>query len=108
MNGGAYNYAYRTVRDLADEMAIDGGLDAAPPVMRHALRAHLEDLAKVLRAVEWNDSGDGDPDEERLILELLSPTDVLRSALMIADSAKQGLDTAIQLAREELAKRGDE
>ena len=40
-------------------------------VLRVRFKEHLKKVARALRAIEWNDSGDGDKDEDRLIQEVL-------------------------------------
>ena len=35
---------------------------AEDSVLRRAMRKHLNKVAAALHAIEWNDSGDGDPD----------------------------------------------
>ena len=44
---------------------------------RKAFRKHLQLVAKALKAIEWNDSGDGADDEEELIRKCLGEGDVL-------------------------------
>lgn len=58
---------------------------------RRALKAHLDKLAKALRAVEWNDSGDGADDESELIREALGDAAILESAVQHAREAHQEL-----------------
>lgn len=73
MSGGIYNYAYIKLEDFAGELRTrlaDSG-SCAPPHVRAAFAAHLEQCAKAMRAIEWNDSGDGADDEEALIRECL-------------------------------------
>ncbi len=71
MSGGSYNYAYHHVEEAALEITEDGCCSAASPELRRAFKAHLLKVAKALRAVEWNDSGDGDDEETLLILDVL-------------------------------------
>ena len=44
---------------------------------RKAFIKHLQLVAKALKAIEWNDSGDGANDEEKLIRKCLGEGDVL-------------------------------
>lgn len=62
MSGGSMNYLYRSVKDA------DFRTDT---VLRRAFRAHLNTVANTLRAIEWNDSGDGDDREDDLIRECI-------------------------------------
>lgn len=66
---------------------------------RRALKAHLDKLAKALRAVEWNDSGDGADDEAELIREALGDAAILESAVQHAKEAHKELGA--ELARVE-------
>jgi coenzyme F420-reducing hydrogenase beta subunit len=68
MSGGAYDYTYLKVERVAEEIDLDGGSEGcATPLLRQAFKNHLQDVAAALKAIEWNDSGDGDDDEEDLI-----------------------------------------
>lgn len=99
MSGGTYNYFYGKLEDLACDIRTDGDCDSAPPHMREALRVHLLKLARVLRAVERNDSGDGDREETRLLQELISPADILEAAVQRAEEVKLDLEDGIETAR---------
>lgn len=76
MSGGHYDYAYVRVQEMADAMA-----DALPSLpargrginrpLRRRVIAHLRAVADLMRAVEWEDSGDG-ADWEGLARDLLS------------------------------------
>ncbi len=67
-------------------------------VLRRAMRKHLLKVAAALHAIEWNDSGDGAPDEDELIRACLQPTDELRQAREDAIKAKEDLERAIAMA----------
>ena len=71
MSGGTYDYAYRYLENFVP--ILEGGCYAAPPAMRRAFIEHCAKVATIMKAIEWNDSGDGDNREETLIRELLSP-----------------------------------
>ena len=73
MSGGAYDYAHSKVEQAADALRLVGTGDAARPSLRAALRARMRQLAAAMKAVEWNDSGDGDSDEASLIAALMAP-----------------------------------
>lgn len=76
MSGGAYDYAYLRVQQMAD--AMEEALPQLPargrginrPLRRQVI-THLRDVADLMRAVEWEDSGDG-ADWEGLARDLLS------------------------------------
>jgi len=74
MSGGSMDYFYSHVEDAADKFKLDTG-------PRLAIRSHMLKLAKALRAIEWNDSGDGDDQEEELIIACLAPKEVLATTI---------------------------
>lgn len=71
MSGGDMGYLYRKVAtaEFAENTAL-----------RRVFRKHLHLVARALRAIEWNDSGDGDHDEDADIAACLKgvPRDALR------------------------------
>jgi hypothetical protein len=71
MSGGSYNYMYQSIHELASMISENGVCDAASKTLRKAFKKHLELVAKTCRAIEWNDSGDGDSEEEKLIKKCL-------------------------------------
>lgn len=77
MSGGHYDYAFHRVEEMAQ--AMEEGLPNLPargPGINRPLRrrviAHLKDVAELMRALEWEDSGDG-ADWEGLARDLLGP-----------------------------------
>lgn len=58
MSGGSMNYLYSKVDDA--EFRLDSPL-------RRAFKEHLKLVSVALRAIEWNDSGDGDSSEDDAI-----------------------------------------
>ncbi len=66
MSGGRYNYAYSRFEDYAYDLAPN----AKTPERKAFLRL-LNIVAAAARAIEWNDSGDGDNRETELIREAL-------------------------------------
>ena len=99
MSGGRYEYVYQRIDALAGEIRLVGGCHAAPPHVREALKSHLLELALALKAVEWNDSGDGDEGEEKLLRELLSPGAPLEAARQQAEEAAERLNAEIERSR---------
>ncbi len=71
MSGGSYDYAFNKVNDFADALDVDGACYPAPPGMRAAFKEHCRLVAQAMRACEWNDSGDGDPEETEFIKAVL-------------------------------------
>jgi hypothetical protein len=73
MSGGSMDYLYIKVEEADFE-------ESTP--QRRAFREHLKAVAKALRAIEWNDSGDGD-DEENILIEacLHSPQEEAESLM---------------------------
>lgn len=86
MSGGSYDYAFRHVEDFAAAMRQEGGCgDYSDRAHRELFRAHVRKVAAAMRAVEWNDSGDGASDECRLIRECLAADrlpEMMREALL--------------------------
>lgn len=102
MSGGSYNYAFSHIDDLASSIRDHGGCGpdyAASPTLRRAFKAHLEKVAAACRAIEWNDSGDGDPRETELIEACLSPTAELVQAIADAQAAARALERAQKKAK---------
>lgn len=93
MSGGSYDYAYCKIHDLASSIKLEGGCGegyCAPPELRRRFKKHLDDVAEAARAIEWNDSGDGDDEEAAKILRCLSPQDSGRAyALELAESLEK-------------------
>jgi hypothetical protein len=73
MSGGSMDYFYAKLEGVIPDIR-------GNTLRRRALRAHLLKLVEVLRAVEWNDSGDGDDHEDVLIDNLLRQDDRLEVA----------------------------
>lgn len=76
MSGGHYDYAYCRVEEMARTMEEElpklpaRGRGINRPLRRRVI-AHLQAVAELMRAVEWEDSGDG-ADWEGLARDLLS------------------------------------
>ena len=58
MSGGSMDYAYLKARTIAEQL-----LDGPDDPLRRALATELFEIADVLKAIEWSDSGDTAPDE---------------------------------------------
>ena len=80
MSGGSYNYAYSRIDDFRYELSRRADTPA-----RKAFVKHLEKVVEAARCVEWVDSGDG-ADEEAAIMECVTPSMVIDSAI---ESAKE-------------------
>lgn len=99
MSGGSYDYAYRNVVNFASDLRCgehkrcadfakhtwndecaqcehsdEPGCDADGE-LRLKFREHLRKVADAMKAIEWNDSGDGARDEAALIKACLGGTD---------------------------------
>lgn len=70
MSGGSWNYVYHTFRDTGERLRKDHN------VKRAALGRLVLAISKAMRAIEWNDSGDGADDEDQLIDACIAPIDV--------------------------------
>lgn len=91
MSGGYYDYVSFKIDAVADSIRENGAEHAAPSAVRRAFKEHLKKVAAACHAIEWNDSGDGDRDEERLVREVLSPGAVLTEAIDAAQKAAAAL-----------------
>ena len=65
---------------------------------RRAFKKHLFDVARALRAIEWNDSGDGDDSEADAIAKCIGPTATLEQAIADAKIANEELRMQIEAA----------
>jgi hypothetical protein len=75
MSGGSYDYAYIRIEELAHQIKTDPFCEEyskSTPELRKAFKKHLLKVAKALKAIEWNDSGDGDDKEVELIRACLN------------------------------------
>lgn len=69
MSGGTYEYAYMKIEDLAAQIKVfDASCDDYVDYkLREQFKELLYRVAKAAKAIEWNDSGDGDSEEKNLI-----------------------------------------
>jgi len=63
---------------------------------RKAFKKHLRLVAKALKAIEWNDSGDGAADEEELIRKCLGEVAVLDACVEDARRVLQELTEELE------------
>ena len=64
MSGGSWDYAYSKVLAAADMLAerLDGcSSESEEALLRLRLIEHMTALADVMKAIEWSDSGDTQP-----------------------------------------------
>jgi hypothetical protein len=83
MSGGSMNYFYSQIEYAEFK---------ENTLLRRAMRQHLGKVAAALKAIEWNDSGDGADDEDELIRACLPKDAEVRQA-------KEELRAAIETAR---------
>lgn len=91
MSGGSMDYLYLRVMDVT--------FDTYSPE-RKAFRKHLLLVAKALRSIEWNDSGDGDDEEISNIMACISHADVLQATIDSAIEAQKELSRVLASALE--------
>lgn len=96
MSGGSYNYAFNGLEYFASTMSLSGQCDAAPQALRVAFRAHCYKVAEAMRAIEWNDSCDGDANEAAKILACIQPGDIDEAAREQLLIAAQGVIDALK------------
>jgi hypothetical protein len=92
VSGGSYDYLYSKVDDFADSMRPGGAGKHVDPALRELFRPLVRKVAAAMRAIEWNDSGDGDCDEQKLIRECLGMPvdDYIRNELLRTITAVEG------------------
>lgn len=95
MSGGSMDYLYARVEDAR--------FDAYSPE-RKAFRKHIFLVAKALKSIEWNDSGDGDDDEVQNIMACISHADVLEAVLEDARKVQRELNKVLQDLNEKKGK----
>jgi len=95
MSGGSMEYLYARLEDAR--------FDTYSPE-RKAFRKHIFLVAKALKSIEWNDSGDGDDDEVSNIMACISKTDVLEAVLEDARRVQRELDKILQDLNERESK----
>ena len=72
MSGGSWAYAYRNVESIAERLL------TSTSIKRRALGQHLTLVAHALKAIEWFDSSDWAPEDERAaIMQVLTPAQVV-------------------------------
>jgi len=95
MSGGSYNYAYRKIADLADDIR-------PTSLLRKAFKSHLRKVAEACHDIELVDSHDARPgDEDEAIRKCLGkdgPKLMLSEAVAEAVLVKAELDAAIDIA----------
>jgi hypothetical protein len=67
--------------------------------LRRTFRVHLQHVADALHAIEWNDDGDGAPNEDELIRKCLPEWFELSEAMKRAVVARDELNEAILRAQ---------
>lgn len=71
MSGGSWGYAYRQVESIAERLL------GSTSIRRRALGQHLTLVAYALKSIEWVDSSDWEPEDERAaIMQVLTPAQV--------------------------------
>ncbi len=91
MSGGSLDYVYSKVEDAAEKIPHD-------TMTRIAFTAHLSLVARALRSIEWNMSGDGDHDEADNIRACFGASAMVESALREAKRVRDDLSNEIRLA----------
>ena len=86
MSGGSMDYLYSKVEDASFTHSSSE---------RKAFAKHLRFVAKALRAIEWNDSGDGDDSEHDAIMACITPSCVIEEAIESAQQAKAELEAVL-------------
>lgn len=90
MSGGSMNYLY-------SRLEYDATFKTNTPA-RRAFRKHVMLVARCLKAIEWNDSGDGDDSEDALLLECLGHGRIVDAAIEEAKEVAKALQDTIEAA----------
>jgi hypothetical protein len=101
MSGGSYDYAYTRVNDFADQLRrhIDcNDCGYSNPSLRRAFLEHLLKVSDAMQAIEWNDSSDGDKDEQAKIQACLAPGEELAAVVARAKEVQAALTEALERA----------
>ena len=93
MSGGAFDYFYVSVENIANRG------EMSTTIERKAFSQHLRKVAAALKAIEWNESGDGDDSESYLIRACLSKCDVLYAAIEEAEEILVTLEEEVVRAK---------
>jgi hypothetical protein len=94
MSGGSYDYASYKIDDWAMQVACSG------EPLRVAFAKHLLAVSKAMHAIEWNDSGDGAPNEDELIRACLAKDAELRAAEeMLREAMAKAEDVLARMAK---------
>lgn len=91
MSGGSMDYLYHKV---------EGAGFKENTTLRRAFRAHLSLVARALKAIEWNDSGDGDDGEDTAIRACLGAGVELEQARADLEKAIAEATAVLKRAKE--------
>lgn len=92
MSGGSLDYVYVKVEDAANDVA-----SRAETPEHRAFAAHLQKVAKALKALEWMWSCDTSRGSEReAVMACIAPSDVLAEAVRNAERAKAELEAVLR------------
>lgn len=71
MSGGSYDYAYTKVLDFTEALEDSDKGETPKTLLRAAFIRHLRTVAEAMRAIEWEDSGDGADDNGAMMAVML-------------------------------------
>lgn len=94
MSGGSWEYVYQKFEDVGTRLGESKQAD------RRALGDLVCRIAVAMRAIEWNDSGDGAKNEAELIRACVSDGAILEAAIIEARDVARRLSDEIKLATE--------
>lgn len=102
MSGGSYNYAYKRMMEVADEIR-----PLSP--LRKAFKTHLRKVAQACQDIEWVDSSDfGEGDENAAIAMCLRKDDwpiAIDLAISEANRVKAELTDLMEVAQKYCVKQ---
>lgn len=92
MSGGAYNYLFRYMEEVAHKLKID------PLPYRRAFGDHMLKCAEAMHRIEWVDSGDESPgDDFESIMKCIDHVDILQTVVRDAESMRKDLEGLISI-----------
>ena len=95
MSGGALDYVHHKIEDAASRIA------GKPEPLFRAFAAHLHEVARATKAVEWYLSGDWSKESAvEAMQKVVNPERQLRAALEAALQAKADLDSSLARVEE--------
>lgn len=96
MSGGSYDYLYYKIEDAGRQL-----VRAEQPEYRRAFGQLLLKCAAAMHDVEWVDSSDYGPgDDKKAIMQCINPDDILRVSVEHAEAVMDSLVKTVEDTRQ--------